>query len=317
MPGMIGSLGELLVEFVCTQKNTHNRQAAVYQGPFASGAPGIFIDQAARVGASTIFVGAVGDDAFGTVLRDRFAAVGVRQDLIATVSGVPTGSAFVAYNDDGSRDFVFNIAHSAAGRFASGVGVTAALLAAGITIFHISGSSLGNPEMAGAALDTARALRRQGVDISFDPNIRKELIADPSYMDVVRELLALAAFALPSVEDTDLLFPGESFESFAPRLRAAGARHVVLKRGALGCMGLAPNGTVIALPAHAVEVVDPTGAGDCFCATFVALTATGRFDFAQVLARANAAGALAVGRVGPMEGNSTLAEIEAFLEARP
>lgn len=316
MPGMIGSLGELLVEFVCTQKNTHNREPAAYRGPFASGAPGIFIDQAARVGASTIFVGAVGDDAFGTVLLDRFARVGVRRDLIATVPGVPTGSAFVAYNDDGSRDFVFNIAHSAAARFPTGPAVIARLLDAGITIFHISGSSLGNPEMAGAALDVARTLRGRGVEISFDPNIRKELIADPSYMDVVRELLGMAGFALPSVEDADLLFPGEGFESFAPRLRAGGAHHVVLKRGALGCMGLGPDGRIVTLPAHAVEVVDPTGAGDCFCATLVALTASGRFDFAAAIAHANAAGALAVGRIGPMEGNSTLAEIEAFLGAR-
>ena len=35
--------------------------------------------------------------------------------------------------------------------------------------------------------------------------------------------------------------------------------------------------------------------------------------FAEALSHANAAGALAVGRIGPMEGNSTLDEIEALL----
>ena len=65
--------------------------------------------------------------------------------------------------------------------------------------------------------------------------------------------------------------------------------------------------------AHPVEVVDPTGAGDCFCATFVALVVSGCFSFGEALRRANAAGALAVGKVGPMEGNSSLPEIEAFL----
>jgi sugar/nucleoside kinase (ribokinase family) len=68
----------------------------------------------------------------------------------------------------------------------------------------------------------------------------------------------------------------------------------------------------MALPAHSVPVVDPTGAGDCFCATFVTLTALGQ-PLAQALARANAAGALAVGRLGPMEGNSTLVHIDTFL----
>ena len=56
----------------------------------------------------------MGNDAFGQVIRDRFAAIGVSDALVRTVDGVPTGSAFVAYNSDGSRDFVFNIAHSAA-----------------------------------------------------------------------------------------------------------------------------------------------------------------------------------------------------------
>ena len=64
------------------------------------------------------------------------------------------------------------------------------------------------------------------------------------------------------------------------------------------------------------EVVDPTGAGDCFGATFVSMIAQG-FAFGDALRFANAAGALAVGKTGPMEGNSSLAEIKAFLGKRP
>ena len=151
--------------------------------------------------------------------------------------------------------------------------------------------------------------------ISLDPNIRKELLGDPGYRTVVDELTRLATYFLPSEEDAAVLFPGEAFETYAPRLIAQGAHYVVLKRGEHGCMGLDRAGTQISLPAHKVEVVDPTGAGDCFCASFVALIASGQFDFAAALERANAAGALAVGKLGPMEGNSTLAEIEAFLGA--
>ena len=119
-PVVIGSIGELLVEFVCAEKDGWNLRAAPYVGPFPSGAPGIFIDQAARVarafGGRAVFAGAVGDDAFGRVVLDRLVADGVDPGLIRVVPGVPTGSAFVSYNSDGSRDFVFNIAHSAAAR---------------------------------------------------------------------------------------------------------------------------------------------------------------------------------------------------------
>lgn len=309
-------MGELLVEFVCTEKDGRNLRASTYAGPFASGAPGIFIDQAARVGARTIFSGAVGNDAFGHVLLDRFADVGVNDALIDTVPGIPTGSAFVAYNSDGSRNFVFNIAHSAAAHLPVGDPAIETFARFGLDAFHISGSTLGDPKMAAAALAICRALHRRGVAISFDPNIRRELLAYPSYMDTVRALLEIATFVLPSVEDAEVLFPGEVFETYATRLHEAGARYVVLKRGEAGCIGSQAGGNVESFDAHRVEVVDPTGAGDCFCATFVALATLGRFPFKQALRRANAAGALAVGKLGPMEGNSTLAEIESFLDGR-
>ena len=307
----IGSLGELLVEFVCTEKNGHNLRAAPYVGPFPSGAPGIFIDQAARIGARTIFAGAVGDDAFGEVLRERLRNVGVSEALIRVVPGVPTASAFVGYNSDGSRDFVFNITQSAAALFPSGPEAVAALSGFGTQILHISGSTLGNPAMGRAALDICLALHASGVRISLDPNIRKELLGDPNYRTVVDQLTRLATYFLPSEEDVAVLFPGETFETYASRLIDQGAHSVVLKRGEHGCTGLDRYGTQISLPAHAVEVVDPTGAGDCFCASFVALIASGKHDCAARLERANAARALALRSLGPLERNSSFAELAA------
>jgi sugar/nucleoside kinase (ribokinase family) len=64
-----------------------------------------------------------------------------------------------------------------------------------------------------------------------------------------------------------------------------------------------------------VREVDPTGAGDIFGATFVTGWLAG-LSSADNLRRATAAGAIAVTRKGPMEGVSTLAEIEAFLAER-
>lgn len=310
---VIGSAGELLVEFVATDKDGHNRRPTAYEGPFPSGAPGIFIDQAAKLGARAIFAGAVGDDAFGEVLRERFKQDGVDLNLIATIAGVPTGSAFVAYNSDGSRDFVFNIAHSAAARFGAADGAAATMIALGLDAFHVSGSSLGDPAMAEAIMALCGKLHDRGVPLSFDPNIRKELIGDPGYRRTVDRLLGLSAYVLPSEEDAAVLFPGEAFDAFAQRLIEQGARVVVLKRGPMGARGLTSSGEAADLPAFPVAVVDPTGAGDCFCATLVTLLVGADLSFGETLRRANAAGALAVGKTGPMEGNSSRVEIEAFL----
>ncbi|MES2142958.1 MAG: sugar kinase [Pseudomonadota bacterium] len=309
----IGSIGELLVEFVCIEKDSRNLRAAAYVGPFPSGAPGIFIDQAARVarafGGRAMFAGAVGDDAFGRVILDRLVADGVDPGLIMVVPGVPTGTAHVSYNSDGSRDFVFNMAHSAAAHLPDGSGIEAGFLAAGVQVLHISGSMLGDPAMRAAAVDACDRLHAKGVAISIDPNIRTELMTDRGYLAAVQSIMAMAAYILPSDADADLLFPGETFEDWSARLLGNGARAVVLKRGGQGCIGRDATG-IVALPAHPVTVLDPTGAGDCFCGTFVTLMTAGS-ALPDALARANAAGALAVTRLGPMEGNSTLAEIDA------
>ena len=85
MAVVIGSIGELLVEFVCTEKDGGNLRAAPYVGPFPSGAPGIFIDQAARIarafGGRAMFAGAVGDDAFGRV-KNRCCGVKAVADAV-------------------------------------------------------------------------------------------------------------------------------------------------------------------------------------------------------------------------------------------
>ncbi len=311
--GGIGSIGELLVEFVCGDKGGRHLRAGTYTGPFASGAPGIFIDQAARCGGRCIFAGAVGDDAFGKVILDRLKADGVDTSLIASVPGVPTGSAFVSYNEDGSRDFVYNIVHSAASQFDVNDAMLDRLSAFGPAIMHVSGSVLASAQMCGKVLRVCREMHKRGAKISFDPNVRKELMGDASYFSAVNELMGICAYFLPSEEDAAALFPGDSLNSFAAKLFAKKADFVVLKRGEKGSSGVSRDGETFAYDAHKINVVDPTGAGDCFCATFVTLISSGGFSFQNALHYANAAGALAVTKIGPMEGNSGVREIEAFL----
>jgi sugar/nucleoside kinase (ribokinase family) len=306
---MIGSVGELLVEFVCTAKDSHHLTPAPYSGPYPSGAPGIFIDQAARIAGRAIFAGAIGDDAFGRVILDRLRAAGVDDRLISVIPGIPTGTAHVAYNSDGSRDFVFNIAQSAAAHLPAPAIAAAGFLDAGITVLHISGSTLGDPAMRATAFDLAARLHAHGVAISIDPNIRPELMRDGGYLDTVRTLVGMAEFVLPSDADAALLWPDTPFVDWAAPLLARGARAIVLKRGDQGCIGQDQSGT-LTLPAHPVTVIDPTGAGDCFCATFVARHAAGH-GLADALTHANAAGALAVTALGPMEGNAPLSALTA------
>lgn len=306
---LIASLGELLVEFVCTAQDTGHLTPASYAGPFPSGAPGIFIDQAARITGRAIFAGAVGDDAFGRVILTRLRANGVDDRLIRVIPSLPTGTAHVAYNSDGSRDFVFNIAQSAARHFPHGDEAEATLRTAGTRLLHISGSTLGDPQMAAHALDLCQRLARHGILISIDPNIRPELMADPTYLDTLRTLIQMADYVLPSDADAALLWPDTPFADWSATL--ANARAVVLKQGEHGATARMGS-EILALPALPTTVIDPTGAGDCFCATFLALTLMDH-PLPETLALATAAGALAVAALGPMEGNAPLPALRARL----
>jgi sugar/nucleoside kinase (ribokinase family) len=309
----IVAIGEILVEIMATRVGQTFLEPGPLTGPYPSGAPAIFADQAARVGAATALIGCVGPDDFGRLNLNRLRASGVETADIREVPATTTGSAFVTYRDDGGRDFIFNIANSAA----------AALDAAqirpepfqGCRFFHVMGSSLFSAGIAAAVRRGVELAKAAGARISFDPNIRKELLARPEVAATIGQVLAVSDLLLPSEADLEYLCPGQPEAEAASSLLAAGRRMVLLKKGAAGSVLYEP-GRRIALPAFPAEEVDPTGAGDCFGGTFVACL-TLDVPVERALQLANAAGALAVARKGPMEGNSTMAELAAFLERHP
>ena len=305
--------GELLVEFVSLEKGCGLKKTTTFKGPFPSGAPGIFADQAALTGCDVYMVGAVAEDSFGDVILDRFARDGVRSDYVTRLSGTTTGSAFVSYFEDGSRTFVFNMSNSAACNISPDPRLLDLIAGGGISWFHVSGSSLGDPKMAPVILTLFDAVRAAGGKISYDPNVRKEVASNPDYAPMVQRILAGTDLFLPSSEDMDALFPGASESDALARVFDAGTDRIVMKKGSAGCAYFSPEDS-FSLPAHAVEVIDATGAGDCFCATFVALTALGT-DPREALALANAAAALSVTETGPMEGNRVLSEVKKYIAA--
>ncbi len=311
MPQIV-TLGEILVEMVATVPDQGFRRAGTFAGPYPSGAPAIFIDQAARMSASTAMLGCVGDDDFGRCVLDRLARDGVDVRHIRVVPEVATGIAFVSYRGDGSREFIFHMGNSAAGRLSPG-DIDAAVFAE-CRVLHVMGSSLFSPEMGEVTRRAVALATAAGAKLSFDPNVRVELLNRPGNAALIQELAGRADILLPSEADLAFLRPGADPLATARELLRGRAECVFLKRGAAGSTYV-DRAMTIEVPAFAVAELDPTGAGDCAGATFVAALLQGRPP-AEAARRANAAGALAVTRRGPMEGNSTLAELDAFLAGR-
>lgn len=311
-------IGEILVEIMADEPGLGFRTPVALTGPYPSGAPAIFIDQVARLGQPCAIVSTVGDDDFGRVTLDRLARDGVDVSAVGISTDRPTGTAFVRYCPDGTRDFVFNIRHSASGLVPKGAAVDQVLGAA--DHLHVMGSSLSTPDIVALNLKSAQAVKARGGTVSFDPNLRKEILDTPGLRAAMEQFLALTDLFLPSGEEISLLIRADdgahNDRAGAVRaLLAAGPRAIVHKLGALGVRYHDAQGSRF-VPAFRVAELDPTGAGDCFGGAFTALWLRGD-DIEQALTLAAAAGAIAVTRRGPMEGACDLHRLQHFAATQP
>lgn len=300
--------GEILVEIIADAVGDGFRGPIALSGPYPSGAPAIFIDQVARIGQSCGIISMVGNDDFGRLNIDRLAADGVDVSAIGIDADRPTGSAFVRYRADGSRDFVFNIRHSASGILPKGEAVDRLL--AGADHLHVMGSSLSSPEIIGFNIDTARAIKAKGGTVSFDPNLRKEILDAPGMTEAMQAILSLTDLFLPSGEEISLLTAAKEEPKAVAELLARGVNAIVHKQGSKGVAYFDVSGGRF-VPSFSVQEVDPTGAGDCFGGAFTTFWLWGE-DIDLALTMAAAAGALAVTKRGPMEGAHSLEAIKAF-----
>lgn len=302
-------VGEILVEIVATTIGDGFREAQPLLGPYPSGAPAIFIDQCGRIGGAAAMIGAVGDDDFGRVNLDRLIRDGVDVSAIAVDSGMPTGSAFVRYRADGSRDFVYNIATSAAARFGWTDAVENLLARAGH--LHVMGSALSMPNAWEVIDRSAKRIKARGGSVSLDPNLRKEMRYDDATEAQFARLVAMSDLLLPSGEELERAACVAGEAAAVARLLDLGVTEIVLKRGADGATCFRRDGRTDA-SAFVVDEVDPTGAGDCFGGAYLACRRLG-MPVEQALTYGCAAGARNVTQRGPMEGAGTRAELDEFI----
>lgn len=303
------SIGNMLVEVMRVNLDEPLDRPGTFAGPYPSGDTPIYIDTVARLGRKAGFIGAVGNDSFGQCLLDRFARDGVDTTCVQVLPDYTTGVAFVAYFTGGSRKFLYHWAHAAAGMLAP-EHIRPEYLR-GAKWLHLTGCNLAVTESAREACYHTLAFIPRGARLSFDPNIRPEVLSVAEIRDMCHVALDHADVFLPSLGEA-MLFTGADSDEAGCRQLAARGKLVVLKQGAQGCHIFNKDGD-IQVPGFAVEEVDPTGAGDCFCAGFTVALLDG-MGLEQAGRFANAAGALAVTKRGPMEGAPTRAEVEALIE---
>ncbi len=256
---------------------------------------------AARLGLRVAIVGVVGDDLFGSFMRDQLVGRGVNIRGIAVDPNRPSGVTVVLSTP---RDRAILTAPGTIGDLRGSL-VDPDLLRSTRHV-HVSSYFL----QRGLAPDLPQLLadaRTSGATTSVDPNW------DPSgaWEGGLPALLPAVDLLLPNEIEATRLAHTSDLEAAIAALRARGPV-VAVKTGERGSIALGPGerAQVAAIPA---SVVDTTGAGDSFDAGFVAAMLAGE-SLERCLAIANACGALSTRAVGGIDGQPTMAEAVAAVD---
>jgi ribokinase len=259
---------------------------------------------AAKLGGagSTAMLGRVGDDDFGRQMIANLVSVGCGIDGVRSIAG-PSGVALILIAESGQNAIV--VVSGANDRF------TPENIAADAPLLRGARYALLQLEVPmPTTLAGARAARAAGLQVILDPA--------PAPEHLPAELLQFVDVLTPNETEASLLVGRKAADvsvddarTIASELQSRGARHVIIKLGAKGCL-LLEGGTATHVPAPMVKAVDTTGAGDNFNAAFAVACSEGasRLDACQFAVHA---AAISVTRMGCQASVPTRKELDAYL----
>jgi sugar/nucleoside kinase (ribokinase family) len=252
----------------------------------------------AQIGISVALFTKAGTDAAGDLALQQLNRLGVDTAAVVRAADVTTPFTFVGIHPDGDRTFVHAPGANRTMRVADFD--QDRLLDAEFLFYQdhwVLPESDGRP---GAEL--LRRARDRGRVTLLD-----ECWGLGPRADTLEAMLPFADYVLPSYEDLLAIYPGLTPAAMAQHLRRLGAGCVVLKLGAEGCL-VCDGGEPLAVPSSAGEIVDTTGAGDCFDAGFIAGLAHG-LQPRQAAVLGSRAAAACIAHVGGAAGIPTMAEL--------
>ncbi len=265
----------------------------------------------ARLGGAAMWMGRVGDDGVGDLVRRELRAE--RVECRVVVDGEAATGVMVKSTPRGGRTRVDYHRRSSAGSRLQPDDIDAEAVR-DADVLHVTGITLAISDSARAAVHHAVDLATEaGVPVSFTVNHRSRLWSAETAAPHYRALAARATIVVASDEEAPLLLeepvPLSAIEC-ARAIGGLGAAEVIITRGAEGCVAVIDDVT-LTVPAVRVQVVDSVGAGDAFVAGYLSERMRGA-SVADRLATAVRAGAAAC--LGPGDWES-LPRRSALLDA--
>lgn len=278
------------------------------------GAPANVAVAIARLGGETAFFGRVGHDPLGRFMKQTLNDENVNTDALVLDEAQRTSTVIVDLDASGERSFTFMVKPSA-DQFLVPSDVPA--FASGEWL-HVCSIALANEPSRSTTLEAMTQIKQAGGFVSFDPNLRDEVWANPNEMiPVVLQAVALADVVKFSDDELLFLTDTDTLEAGLNAITPFNNTLVLVTQGAKGAL-VVFNGSQNLISGQAVQPVDTTGAGDAFVGGLLAKLSQ-QVDWAsdstirQAVNWANACGALATTQKGAMTALPTQASLMEYI----
>ena len=315
----VTALGELLIDF--TENGTSSQGNPLLEAN-PGGAVCNVLAMLGRLGKKTAFIGKVGQDMFGTQLKNAVEEVGIDTRALFMDEEVHTTLAFVHTYPDGDRDFSF-YRNPGADMMLTKDEVPADLIQ-NSRLFHFGTLSSTHEGVREATRHALEIAKDAGCIITFDPNLRPPLWK--SLEDAKREMeygMTKCDVLKISDNEVEFLFGTTDYDKGAALIREKyNIPLVLITMGKEGSRAYYKDMRVEAAPVLQENTIETTGAGDTFCASILNYVLEHGLDdlteenLLEMLTFANAAASLITTRKGALRVMPSRQEVIDFISER-
>ncbi len=310
------ALGELLIDFTM---NGQSEQGNDLFEACPGGAPCNVLAMLNEMGKKTAFIGKVGKDQFGKLLRNTLNDIGIDTSNLFTDSTVNTTLAFVHTFPDGDREFSF-YRNPGADMMLTEDEINTTFISQA-KIFHFGTLSMTQDRVRAATKKAVKAAKESGALISFDPNLREPLW---SSLELAKEQMnyGFSQCDILKISDNEIQFVTGK-EDYDEGIRCLQEKYqiplILLTMGKEGSRAYY-KGMRVECSGFSVKTIETTGAGDTFMGSVLNYLLEHDFNnltekqLEELLKLANAAAAIVTTRKGVIRAIPKKSEIEELLQ---
>lgn len=312
------ALGELLIDFTM---NGQSEQGNNLFEACPGGAPCNVLSLLNKMGKKTAFIGKVGKDQFGTLLRNTISEAGIDTTGLMTDENVNTTLAFVHTFPDGDREFSF-YRNPGADMMLKADEVDTDFVK-NTKIFHFGTLSMTHDTVREATKKAVAAAKEGSCLISFDPNLRPPLW---SSLELAKEQMeyGFSVCDILKISDNEIQFVSgkEDYdEGIAYLQEKYNIPLILLTMGKDGSRAYY-NGVRVEKSGFSVPTIETTGAGDTFGGSSLNYILEHDFEnlteeqLAEMLVFSNAAAAIVTTRKGAIKAMPSKEEVDALISGK-